>query len=136
MPWKSKTERFHAFRSSPTTGSSPPAPRAWWEIPVVVHIAIPSLPGYLAAIFFFASWLLESLANPHSQAALFGRTLAGWVFAQVLLGLIAYPIALVLVVVLTVAKFRCWATRVSWLISGGGIVLWAIMAKVVMRWIS
>jgi hypothetical protein len=104
-------------------------PRAWWEIPVVAHIAIPSLPGYLAVIFYFFSWTLKSLPG-HQHAVVFSNTLLGWAFVQTLLGLISYPIAVTLAIVLTLAKFRCWATKISWAIVSAGALLWFVVWKI------
>ena len=120
-------------RESTDSTSPHRAPRAWWELPVVIHIAIPALPGYLATIFFAAVWVMESHASPNSQAGHFANTLTGWAFAQIFLGIIAYPIALAFAVVLTLAKRRCWATRVTWLILGVGVLLWLTTSKILLR---
>ena len=104
-------------------------PRAWWEIPVVAHIAIPSLPGYLAVIFYFFCWTLKPLAG-YQHAVDFSNILLGWAFAQTLLGLISYPIAVILVIILTFAKFRCWATKISWVIVCAGALLCGIVWKI------
>src|SRR5215471_2873281 len=100
MPWKSKTERGQIFRFSPAT-KRPPTLRAWWELPVLILITIPALPGYLCLLLWGISALLVAAGGPSSTSA---HSVESWFFGQLLLGIISYPIALVFIIVLSIAK--------------------------------
>jgi hypothetical protein len=128
MPWKSKTERAHIFRFSPAT-TRPPTLLAWWELPVLILITIPALPGYLGLLLWGISALLVAAGGPSSPSA---HSVEAWFFGQLLLGIISYPVALVFIIILSIAKFRCRATKLGWLIVVGGAVIWLTMFKIVL----
>jgi hypothetical protein len=107
MPWKPKKESIGIFRSASSKQ------RAWWEVPVLVHITIPALPGYLYLLLWAVSALLVATGGAGTPVARFGHRVEGWARVQLLLGIISYPVAWVLVIVLSIAKFHCWATKVG-----------------------
>jgi hypothetical protein len=125
MPWKPKAESIGIFRSASSKQ------RAWWEVPVLVHITIPALPGYLYLLLWAVSALLIATGGAGTRVARFGHQVEGWAYIQLLLGIISYPVAWVLVIVLSIVKFHCWATKVGWLVVVVGTVLWLTMFKIV-----